>query len=185
MILVAPYSFNFSEHLGAWAPIKSSSALAHKDLCHESSSVLQLSPRSSTDDFFSQKTCSHQQIISFKKGPNHLLGYPALFWPTLRFLKDRITTKYKQRHMTKTKTLFKSSFKRCLVWLSRSEKKDDQNSYQVRNDNFSLWSWVLAIDFVIACNCVFQLTWRISPGMHFGCGGRNGHKEWTQRHPQR
>merc|ERR1712180_407886 len=22
-------------------------------------------------------------------------------------------------------------------------------------------------------------------GMHFGCGGRNGHKEWTQRHPQR
>ena len=105
MILVAPYSFNFSEHLGAWAPIKSSSA--HKDLCHESSSVLQLSPRSSTDDFFSQKTCSHQQIISFKKGPNHLLGYPALFWPTLRFLKDRITTKYKQRHMTKTNPPFK------------------------------------------------------------------------------
>ena len=76
-------------------------------------------------------------------------------------------------------------FKRCLVWLSSSEKKDDQNSYQVRNDNFSLWSWVLAIDFEIACNCVFQLTWRIPPGLHFGCGGRNGHKEWTQRHPQR
>ena len=125
MILVAPYSFNFSEHLGAWAPIKSSSA--HKDLCQESSSVLQLSPRFSTDDFFSQKTCSHQQIISFKKGSNHLLGYPALFGPPVDF--SKIGSRQSTNSVTWQRQRLCSNphFKRCLVWLSSSEKKDDQN----------------------------------------------------------